>query len=196
MSMDLLIDALRSFVDEYIFSIGKILFLSRKKELLSYEEIVEAVEPGDDVTEVLALTYDLRLLLPIRNKGTFQWNNRILIFQSGELFESPVIITEMVNIALEIGKWDVNKAIEKLFTYKESCRYKSILKCFDHLKKLYIDVSDIRKCCREVGIENVDLTIATLKSVGIISPALGYLPGIKNMSPIYEINPSILTNQL
>ncbi len=194
----LLAQALKSFIRDYTDSLARILSLCEQTGEVAYEELRNVIEPGDEIEEVLLTAWEWRLLVPRKSNRTLQWDDRLFIPGEGQVFECPLIIRKLISIASKTGKWeplDAAAAISKEMSIEPRERVSKLVgRLIELAENGHISSLDIRRACRETGLMGrEDTVISNFKAAGIISPALGYLPGIKkHRGPLYELNPSLL----
>ena len=89
------------FPGENVKVIARVLAFAADKGSIRYEEI----ELEDDIkVDLLFLLVKERLLLPVRTSRTLAWEDRILTFKSGERYEMPHVIRNLVRNAEKNGK--------------------------------------------------------------------------------------------
>jgi len=198
----LLANALSTFVTEYTTSLARILTACENSGQVTFEQAEELIENGDEIEEVLLSAYEWRVLVPRRSDKTLQWNDRIFIPRPGEVFESPLVVRKLVKLARSTGKWVPVKAAGELA--KEMCleprdRVAKVVELLIEQRKTgLVDGFQIKQICRLSGLKGQeDTVISNFKAAGILSPALGYLPGVKRQTgPRYELNPSLLVPRI
>jgi len=190
--------ALKLFIPEGAVPLAQILSGCDSTGEILYEQVEAMTNSGDDPAEVLLTAFEWRLLIPRKSQKTMQWDDRIFIPKHGEIFECPHIIRKLISIAKRTGQWRPLDAAAMLSKEMSIGPGNSVSRLVQRIIELaqngHIDGARIRKACVEEGVEDkVDTVISNFKSAGIISPALGYLPGIKrSRGPIYEVNPSLV----
>lgn len=195
--LQLITRALEGFLNEYSRSVAQILAESKKTGEITYESLEKIIAPGEEVQEVLLTLYEWRLLLPRRSSKTLQWDDRVFLPKAGEVFECPRIVQELVAIAAKTGKWmplDAVAALSKEMSVEPPERASQVAAhLIERAKYGHLSGADIKNACSRSGLNGQeDSVISSFKAVGILSPALGYLPGIKrHMGPLYELNPSL-----
>ena len=106
------------------------------------------------------------------------------------------IVQELVAIAAKTGKWmplEAVAALSKEMSVEPPERASEVAAhLIERAKYGHLSGADIKNACSQSGFKGQeDSVISSFKAVGILSPALGYLPGIKrHMGPLYELNPS------
>ena len=199
MEEELIRKALSTFMENPTPSIARVLAAALRTGRVSYEDVSNLVETGDDTEEVLFSAYSWRLLLPTRTSKSMAWEDRILAPGPGEAYEMPEVIQHLVKQALETGKWDPGKAVAEVFKDMEEGNWDRVPKLVEMLGRGAmggrISALKIKEVCRELGmLEAVDRLIAELKAGGVISPSLGSFPeATQQRGPIYELNPSLFT---
>ncbi|HEX75898.1 MAG TPA: hypothetical protein G4O12_04855 [Dehalococcoidia bacterium] len=176
--------------------LAQLLEKSIKTGKISYEEAERMI--NGDAEDILILGYSWRLLLPIRAAKSGDWEDRILIPRSGETYQMPNVVKHLVENANETGYWDPEKAIIEVFrNIGEPDSHKMPLlvgRMASEVKGHRINGIQIKKICTDLGLgDRVDPLLSELKACGIMSPKLGSLTdAIREGSPIYELNPSLL----
>lgn len=199
--LQLIARALEGFLNEYSRSVAQILAESKKTGEITYESLEKIIAPGEEVQEVLLTLYKWRLLLPRRSSKTLQWDDRVFLPKAGEVFECPRIVQELVTIAATTGNWmplDAVAALSKEMSVEPPERASEVAAhLIERAKYGHLSGADIKNACSQSDLKGQeDSVISSFKAVGILSPALGYLPGIKrHMGPLYELNPSLIVEQ-
>jgi hypothetical protein len=176
--------------------LSQILAYAAVKGTVSYQEIKEIIK--DDPEDVLLLADKWRLLLPVRTAKSSGWEDRLLLLKDGEIYEIPNIIRYLLKDGLHAGRWDPEKAIIELFQELGDPDCKQIpglvRSIAEEAVNHKITGNQIKRICLQLGVGNrVDGLIAELKAAGIISPRLSSVPEvIREGSPIYELNPSVV----
>jgi len=178
-------------------SIARVLAAALRTGRVSYEDVSNLVETGDDTEEVLFSAYSWRLLLPTRTSKSMAWEDRILAPGPGEAYEMPRVIRHLVRRASNTGEWDSMEAVAEVFQNMDEANWPQVPKLVQILsstaESAHISALKIKEVCKELGmLEAVDRLIAELKASGVMSPTLGSLPEtIQNRAPVYELNPSL-----
>jgi len=176
------------FPRENVKVIARVLAFAADKGSIRYEEI----ELEDDIkVDLLFLLVKERLLLPVRTSRTLAWEDRLLIFKSGEKYEMPHVIRNLVRNTEKNGKWSPDYAIKKYLEDIEESESDKILEFFKLIRKNAgggkVTPDLIDEASEKTGLKsNIGRVIAELKGGGIISPCL--------RDPLhfqYEINPSL-----
>jgi hypothetical protein len=176
--------------------LSQVLAYAAVKETVYYQKIKEIIK--DDPEDVLLLADEWRLLLAVRTAKSSGWADRLLLLKDGEIYEIPNVIRCLVKDALHTGIWDPEKAIIKLFKEFRDPSWGQIPGLVRSIAEEATDHKitgdQIKKICLQRGLGNrVDGLIAELKAAGIISPKLSSVPEvIREGSPIYELNPSVI----
>jgi len=175
--------------------LSQVLAFAAVRGTVSYQEIKEIIK--DDPEDVLLLADQWRFLLPTSTAKSASWEDRLLLLKDGEVYEIPHIVRYFVQDGLHEGRWDLEKAVGKLFNELGDPDWEKIPalvrgiagEAVNHT----ITGNQIRMICLQLGLGNrVDGLIAELKGAGIISPRLSSIPEvIREGSPIYELNPSV-----
>jgi hypothetical protein len=189
--------ALSGFLEEYVWSLARILGHAVKKGRIPYEEIEKLVDPEDDIEEVLLLGYDWRILLPVRTSKSMEWKDRVLIPIVGEIYELPNVVKCLMREAARNGTWEPEKAVAETAREMGEPAWEQIPGLVKKLRE-YAEVNRItafhvKEACKALRLEKrVDSLIAKLKGSGILSPSLGYLPEAAQLkTPVYELNPAL-----
>jgi hypothetical protein len=167
--------------------LADILSLASEKGKISYDDI----ELREDLKEDLLLDLEKdRILIPYNTSKTMAWEDRLLVFKPGELYEMPLVIRHLIRIARDKGVWDPSLAMESSLVEIGESEPEKIRVLFEKvLTGIEINVitpEDFMK--NAVDLDNkVCLVIAELKSAGIISPCLRRPYKLR-----YEVNPSLI----
>jgi len=188
-------EALKCIIDDSVLvrPLAEILDLVCSKGMVTYGQIKEV--GGADTDELLLLAYELRLIIPVKTLRTSAWEDRLLEFINGALYEVPNIIRHLVTNAKNTGCWDPGGAIEKIFEdmdVEESTRITYLVEELCRLSECHkISAWQIKKACRELKLSrSPDTLIADLKAAGIISPKLKVISEVRRArAPLYEISP-------
>jgi len=104
-------EALRErFPGEDVKVIVKVLAFAADRGSMRYEEI----ELEDDIKVDLLLLLVKERLLPVRTSRTLAWEDRLLTFRSGERYEMPHVIRNLVRNAEKKGRWSPDYAIKSI----------------------------------------------------------------------------------
>jgi len=93
--------------------LASVLAHASKKGSISYREVNKIA--NDNAEDVLLLGNEWRLLLPVRTLKSAAWEDRLLLCKPGESYEVPNIARYLVEEATKTGRWDLERAITKLF---------------------------------------------------------------------------------
>ena len=195
--MDKLNTALKVFLDHEheVDKLASVLVVLSEKGTVSYDDVEEI--SGESTEDVLLIGWKWRLLIPMRTSRSGEWDDRLLIAETGELYQIPNVVKYLIDNARFTGEWNSNIAITRLFKDMEEPAYRLIpelvRKMFEKAAEYKVNAVQIRAACREVGLEDrVDTMIAILKGSGIMSPNLAPLAQvIRTGSPLYELNPCL-----
>jgi len=195
--MDKLNTALKVFLDHEheVDKLSSVLMVLAEKGTVSYDDVEEI--SGESTEDVLLIGWKWRLLIPMRTSRSGEWDDRLLIAETGELYQIPNVVKYLIDNARFTGEWNSNIAITRLFKDMEEPAYRLIpelvRKMFEKAAEYKVNAVQIRAACREVGLEDrVDTMIAILKGSGIMSPNLAPLAQvIRTGSPLYELNPCL-----
>jgi hypothetical protein len=186
---------------ELINSLAKILYHCSKNNTISFKEIKEL--NNGDITDLIFFINEKKLLIPEKTfSGTMEWEDTTFLNKSNEIYDIPNIIKQMVIEALKNGIWDSKKAIIKTFKRIGEADYKKmpslVKKLYKYSKNYHIYGSQIKKQCDDMLLGNkVNSIISELKGTGVMSPKLtsSFFHSIEEMSPIYELNPSLFKSK-
>jgi hypothetical protein len=164
---------------------------------ISYREVEQIAK--DRCEDILLLAFEWRLLLPIQSaRGTLEWGDAVLLLKSEEMYKMPNVIKCLVEEATQTGRWNPESAIAEIFKVMGESEWEKmprLVQKFEEGSKDYkINAIQIKEICGELDLEHkIDPLIAELKGSGVMSPNLGSLTRvIRQGSPIYELNPSLL----
>lgn len=191
--MENLEEALKKrFPEDDVKPIAEILSIASEKGSITYDEMGIQEDRKDD----LLLLDKERLLIPARTSRSLAWEDRMMIFRSGEVFEAPHVIGHLIRYVEETGEWDPDHAVRM---YLEEIGEKSpekILSLFNKVKEnsvynritpeVMLKASDKLNLTTDLG-----RIIAELKGGGIISPCLRDPSRL-----LYEINPSLVKREI
>lgn len=172
-----------------------VLSLASECSTVSFEQIEEIT--GNDTEDVLLLSWEWRLLIPVRTFSCHEWDHRIQLMQSGETYEMPNVSRLLVQFAAKTGKWDSTQAITEFFKISGASQYTQIPRLVERMREgcpaIGINARQIRIACLEMGFgEQTDTLIAILKGAGVMSPKLGSLAQVtRTRTPLYELNPCL-----
>ena len=161
----------------------------------SYEEI-EAIS-GDNVEDILMLSYGWRLLLPVRASKAGDWEDKMLTVQPGDIYQTVNVVKHLVKNASKTRCWDPETAITEAFEdigEPEIDRVRDLVaRIGSEAKGRRISGIQIKRLCTELGLgDRVDPLLSELKACGVISPKLSSLTDASRVgTPIYELNPSL-----
>jgi hypothetical protein len=161
----------------------------------SYEEMKAII--GDNVEDILMLSYGWRLLLPVRASKAGDWEDKILTAQPGDIYQTVNVVKHLVKNASKTSRWDPETAITEAFEdigEPEIDRLRDLVaRIGSEAKGRRISGIQIKRLCIELGLgDRVDPLLSELKACGIISPKLSSLTDPSRVgTPIYELNPSL-----
>jgi len=185
---------------ELIPDLAKVLLYAHSVHSVLYQKIGELI--GGNAAEVILLSDEWRLLLPIRTKKSSDWEDRLLLLKDNELFGMPNVVRYLVRYSLDTGKWDIRNAVLEFFKDLKDPNFnqmpdllRSIIK---RSRNNSIGANQIKKACMELSLINrVDSLIAELKAAGFMSPKLGPLVEASMLGvPLYELNPSLFPPEI
>lgn len=198
--MDKLEKALSNFLEtEDARNMALLLSAAMKSGILSYDEAKTAL--SEEPEDILILGYGWRLIVPVRATKSGDWEDRMLIPQSGEKYQMPNVVRHLVENASKTGSWEQEKAIFDVFRSigEPDLDKMPILveRIASERKGHRVYGVRIKKICRELGlVERVDALVSELKACGILSHKLSSTTDVARAgSPIYEFNPSLLVGE-
>lgn len=192
---ELIKEALDSFLDSLTSPLAQVLSLAVEGGKISYEEVKKVAK--DDAEEVLLLGYSWRLLVPERTSKSIEWEDRVLRFEPGEVYELPNVVRYLIKEAEQSGRWDSERAIASVFKQMGEPEWAQmpglVKKLVERAERNRISAIQVKETCEELGLgERVDPLIAELKGSGVMSPSLASLAeAIQRKAPLYELNPSL-----
>jgi hypothetical protein len=196
MTIQKLKTALSSFLKaDDVAQVAQIMEMLVTNGKASYEEI--KAMSGDNVEDILMLCYGWRLLLPVRASKAGDWEDRILVAHSGEIYHTTNVVKHLVRNASETGRWDPETAVAEAFKdigEPEIDKIQTLIaRIGSEAKGRRISGVQIKRLCTELGLgDRVDPLVSELKACGIISPKLSSLTDPSRVgTPIYELNPSL-----
>ena len=161
----------------------------------SYEEAKAVI--GADIEDILILGYGWRLLLPVKASKAGDWEDRMLIAQPGDIYQTVNVVKHLVKNASKTSRWDPETAITEAFKdigEPEIDKVRTLVaRIGSEAKGRRITGVQIKRLCTELGLgDRVDPLVSELKACGIISPKLSSLTDPSRVgTPIYELNPSL-----
>ena len=81
--------------------ICSVLVYAAEMDIIRYETIQEVAGPSTG--EILLEMWEWKLLLSVRSSKCGEWDSRIMVIQSGEVFEMPNISRALTSNAIESG---------------------------------------------------------------------------------------------
>ena len=187
--------------------LAEVLQKCRSQRGITFAEIQTAA--GTEAHELLLLAWDFRLLLPRRSSRCAEWDDRIMRFEPGEIYDTVNIVDHLLSVAAQTGAWNVDKAAAGLYEQMGEPEYEKIPALIRRITQLsengQISAAGIHAACKRAGISGragdrtgdrtmnrTGAMIAILKGGGIISPKLmSSSPAEKSGSPVYELHPAI-----
>ena len=139
-----------------------------------------------------------RLLVPARTSKSIEWEDRVLLLESGEIYEMPHVVQYLVREAGRTGQWEPAKAVAEVFKAMGEPEWARMSQLVGFLgrqaKANRISALRVKEACRQLGLgERVGPLIAEVKGSGMMSPSLGFLTEVvQRRAPLYELNPSLL----
>lgn len=183
-------EALRKrFKGENEETLARIVSLAAEKVKIRYEEI--EIQEAEKVDLLLLLEKE-RILIPFKTSKTIAWEDRILSFKRGEVYEMPNVIRHLIRKAKENGEWDPDYAVKRYLKEIGEEEQEKITVLFNKIKENIIrnkvTPEILLKASEELNLKSkIGTIIAELKGGGIISPCLR-----KPSHLLYEINPSLI----
>jgi hypothetical protein len=175
--------------------LAAVLVCASKRSKISYSEVEKIAT--DNLEDVLLLGNKWRLLIPTRVVKSGAWEDRPLVCEPGESYELPNAVRYLVQNASRTGCWDPISAITEVFREIEEPAWQQMSELVAALGKQATDgrisAVQIKQICTRAGFGGkVDVLIAELKAVGVMSPKLSPLAEVAQAgSPLYELNPSL-----
>lgn len=158
----------------------------------------DAARLCDDAEEILLLAWEWRMLLPVRTVKSHEWDDRVLIADSGEVYELPNLIRYLLEEASRTGEWNPPKALAGLFRKMGDPHWRKMPALVEQLCRgstdLKVTGTDISRISIEMDVgHRLDAIIGALKGSGVMSPRLASLAQMARAdSPIYELNPCLV----
>jgi hypothetical protein len=183
----------KRFPGEHARPIAEILSIATEKGSVVYDELDMREDVKDDL---LLLLEKERLLIPVRTSRALAWEDRMMIFRRGEVFEMPNVIGHLMRYVEKTREWDPDHAMRRYLEEIGEKAPEEILSLFNKVKK---DARDYRITPEAIlrASEELNLTaemgriIAELKGGGIISPCLRDPSRL-----LYEVNPSLVRREI
>jgi len=181
------------FPGEDVEPIAEILSIAAEKGSVVYDELDMREDVKDDL---LLLLEKERLLIPVRTSRALAWEDRVILFRRGEVFEMPNVIGHLMRYVEKTGEWDPDHAVRRYLEEIGEKAPEEILSLFNRVKG---DARDYRITPEAIlrASEELNLTaemgriIAELKGGGIISPCLRDPSRL-----LYEINQSLVIKEI
>ena len=167
------------------------LSLAAERGKISYDEI----EIREDLKEDLLLQLEKeRILIPYNTSKTIGWEDRVLVFKPGEIYEMPHVIRNLVKILRDYGEWDPEQAINVCLGEIGEPEPEKITGLFEKMmedaESNYVTPDNLMRKAGELEQKSC-LIIAELKGGGIISPCLRNPARLR-----YEVNPSLIKGSI
>jgi len=179
----------RRFPGEDVGSLAEMLSLASEQRTLCYDEVTIR---EDVKIDLLLLSVRERILIPLRTSKALAWEDRLLTFKPGEVYEMPHAVRYLIRNAEKTGEWDPDYAVKR---YLEEIGEEDLERILAFLNIIKENIKGNRITERALlnASEEMDLkqdmgrVIAELKGGGVISPRL------RNPSLLqYEVNPSLI----
>jgi hypothetical protein len=177
------------FPEENMECLVEIASLAAEKGRICYDEI----EMQEAVKVDLLLLLDMKkILIPFQTSKTIAWEDRVLTFKPGEVYEMPHVIRHLIRKAEETGEWKPDYALRMYLKEIGEPEPEKITALFDkvkeNVKQNKVTPEILLKASEELNLESkIGTIIAELKGGGIISPCLRDPSRLR-----YEINPSLI----
>ena len=175
--------------------LADVLMAACRQSTIAFEEI-QKIEPRD-IEELLLFAWDWKLLIPTAPPRCSEWDERLMVMEPGEMYETPNISRYLIETAAATGTWDIARAVLSLYQdmgepdwQKMPALVAAITgQAVNHI----IGAAAINAACIRAGIKDkTGAMIAILKGGGVISPKLAALgPVARTKAPVYEVNPSV-----
>ncbi|MEJ2249305.1 MAG: hypothetical protein P8Y70_10470 [Candidatus Lokiarchaeota archaeon] len=182
---------------EIINGLAEILEFTLKNRQITIRQFKKLL--GRNYEDVLFLVIEKKLLIPESSYRGLEWQDSKFLLKNNEKYRLPMIIKYLVQLAKNSGMWNIEKAIRKTFKNIQDKDYKKmpqlVYKLYKKSENYQIDGNKIKRACKDLGLEKrAGAIVSELKGTGIMSPRLGVglFASLKNKSPIYELNPSLI----
>jgi hypothetical protein len=189
--------ALQTFLKEDdAAKLAPLLSQTLQKGTITHKEAQDLL--GEDPEDMLILSYQWRLLLPIRAAKAGDWEDRMMLPQPGETYHLPNVARYLIKNAAACGLWDPEKAIREVFRAIGEPDIDKMVPLVEgiasHTRGHRVTGLAVVQVCKELGLaERVDPLVSELKACGILSHKLGALnEATRAGTMLYEINPSLL----
>jgi hypothetical protein len=162
---------------------------------ISYDEVTEKV--GNQCDETLLFGNRWRLLIPTKVDKSSAWEDRMLQCNPEETYEVPNVVRHLVQNASRTGRWEPMVAITEIFKELGEEVLPQVPELVTELGRQardgQISAVQVREACITADLgDKVDVLIAELKAVGVMSPKLSSLAEVTRVrSPLYDLNPSL-----
>jgi len=183
--------------DTTLSSLSRILSLVMSEKDVFFRDIREL----PDVTDVLLLMDEWRLVRPVGGSPTKAWEDTSQLLTTGKNFVLvfPAWIVPLVSLACASGELQVRKAILTFFSDQDHPAWLKMPSFLSKMAKIslngIIDATQINQLLRNYPLGlSPDTLIAQLKSYGLISPHLR-ADFFRMRSPQYEVHPLIAAAQ-
>jgi uncharacterized Zn finger protein len=184
---------------ELINLLAQVLAHASERGRVTHHEIEEII--NGDAEDVLLLGNEWGLIFPVRTLKSAAWEDRLLLFEPGEEYEIPNIVRYLVEEAKMTGRWEVGRALARLFRDMGEPNWEQIPELVKELgqqaKNYKVTAIQIKEVCTKLALgSRVDTLIAELKGSGVMSPKLGSLAEVSRAgAPIYGLNPSLFVKE-
>jgi len=169
--------------------LAKTLSFAVEKDKIRYEEI--KIQDSIKIDLLLLLEKE-RILIPFKTSKTLAWEDRVLTFKPGEIYEMPHVIRHLIRKAEETGEWNPDYAVKSYLKEIGEPEPEKITSFFnkvkENVKRDKVTPEILLKVSDELNLRSrMGTIIAELKGGGMISPCLRDPSRLR-----YEINPSLI----
>jgi len=191
-SLPNLIEAIKGYcADEEIVDLAKLLYGALQSDSICYDDI--SIDP-DLKDDIILLSYEKRLLLPMKSIRGSAWEDRILNFCEGERYHLPRVVRILVDSARATGEWNTQFAIRDALAEageKEIGQTLHLLEMIQNLAPQCVIAVDTMKAILAESRLELDMhdTLDRFVRCGIMSPITQR--SLHTGSPRYEINPCL-----
>jgi len=189
--------ALETFLKkEDSFKLAPLLLKALNSGNLTYKEAEDLL--AEDPEDMLILSYQWRLLLPLRAAKAGDWEDRMMLPQPGETYHLPNVARHLIAHAASTGRWDPEKAIKEVFGAIGEPDIDKMVPLVEGIasqtRSHRVTGLAIVQVCKDLKLaDRVDPLVSELKACGILSHKLGALnEATRAGTMLYEINPSLL----
>ena len=152
----------------------------------------------ENYEDILFILFEKKLIIPESSYRGLEWQECRFSLDMNQTYKMPIIIKNLVKLAMKSGIWNLEHAILHTFIKigdKDHEKMPTLIhKLYEKSKNYRIKGKMIREICKDLGLEErTGALISELKGVGIMSPELSrsLFLSLKEKTPIYELNPSL-----